>query len=91
MTTCTYIGPTVEDSAYARLQPTCCAAVVPGRSYCEEHLWLVYKQGTAVHRKKDKRTAESVWNLQDAFNEAVAELEAEGFDCYGDAERAELL
>ena len=89
MTTCTYIGSTLDD--YARLQPSCCAPVVAERSYCADHLWLVYKQGTAVHRKKDKRTAESVWNLQDAFNEAVAELEAEGFDCYGDAERAELL
>ena len=86
MTTCTYIGPSVEDS---RLQPTCCAAAVPGRSYCEEHLWLVYKQGTAVNRRKDKRTAESVWNIQDAFNEAITELEAEGFDCYGDSERLE--
>ena len=75
--TCTYIG---DGSG-------CTQAVVPGRSYCSEHLWLVYKEGTAVNRKKDKRTAESVWNIQDAFNEAITELEAEGFDCAGDAER----
>ena len=87
MTTCTYIGPSAEDTV--RLQPTCCASVVPGRSYCADHLFVVYKQGTAVHRKKDKRTAESVWNIQDAFNEAITELEAEGFDCYGDSERLE--
>ena len=87
MTTCTYIGTALDD--YARLQPTCCAPVVAERSYCEQHLWLVYKQGTAVHRKKDKRTAEAVWNIQDAFNEAITELEAEGFDCYGDSERLE--
>ena len=85
MTTCTYIG----NSDYAVLHPTCCAAVVPGRSYCLEHLFVVYKEGTAVNRKKDKRTAESVWNIQDAFNEAITELEAEGFDCYGDSERLE--
>ena len=89
MTTCTYIGPSVEDSNYARLQPSCCAAVVADRSYCEDHLWVVYKQGSAVVRKKDQRTAESVWNIQDAFNEAITELEAEGFDCYGDSERLE--
>ena len=89
MTTCTYIGPTVDEGAYTRLQSTCCADSVAGRSYCLDHLWLVYKQGTAVHRKKDKRTAESVWNIQDAFNEAITELEAEGFDCYGDSERLE--
>ena len=87
MTTCTYIGSTLDD--YARLQPSCCAPVVAERSYCADHLWLVYKEGTAVHRKKDKRTAESVWNIQDAFNEAITELEAEGFDCYGDSERLE--
>jgi hypothetical protein len=89
MTTCTYIGPSVEDSNYTRLQPTCCAAVVPDRSYCADHLWVVYKQGSAVVRKKDQRTAELVWNIQDAFNEAITELEAEGFDCYGDSERLE--
>lgn len=85
MTTCTYIG----DAEYSSLKPVCCATAVPGRNYCEEHLWLVYKQGTAVNRRKDTRTAESVWSLQDAFNEAIAELEAEGFDCYGDSERLE--
>jgi hypothetical protein len=52
-------------------------------------LWLVYKEGTAVNRKKDRRTAEAVWNIQDAFNEAITELESEGFDCYGDSERLE--
>ena len=79
MTTCTYIGDGTG----------CTHTVVPERSYCSEHLWLVYKEGTAVHRKKDQRTAESVWNIQDAFNEAITELEAEGFDCYGDSERQE--
>ena len=78
-TTCTYIG----------LGQGCTHTVVPERSYCEDHLWLIYKQGTAQVRKKDKRTAEAVWNIQDAFNEAITELEAEGFDCYGDSERLE--
>ena len=50
---------------------------------------VVPEQGTAVNRRKDQRTAESVWNIQDAFNEAITELEAEGFDCYGDSERLE--
>jgi len=86
MTTCTYIGA-VED--YSVLKPTCCNPTVPGRSYCADHLFVVYKQGTAVNRRKDKRIAEQVWNIQDAFNEAIAELEAEGFDCYGDSERLE--
>ena len=85
MTTCAYIG----DNDYNALHPTCCQPTVAGRSYCAEHLFLVYKEGTAVHRRKDRRTAEAVWNIQDAFNEAITELEAEGFDCYGDSERLE--
>lgn len=79
--TCTYIGPTVDDSPYARLAPTCCASVVAGRSYCLEHLYIVYKQGTArAKRKKDLRVAASVWDLESEFNAAVEELIMEGYD-----------
>lgn len=54
---------------------------VENRSYCEQHLWRVYQKGTALgKRKKDIRRAQSVWDLQSAINEAVAELEQEGFD-----------
>lgn len=58
----------------------CGAEVVEGRSYCEHHLWQVYQQGSAVRRRKDARRAAAVWDLQSAFNEAVQELEEEGFD-----------
>jgi hypothetical protein len=52
-----------------------------GRSYCLQHYPLVYQAGTArARRKKDERVAATVWNVQDTFNEAVAELEAEGYD-----------
>jgi hypothetical protein len=68
--TCTYIG---DGSG-------CTGAVVLGRSYCAEHLWLVYKQGTAQVRKKDKRTAAAVWDLESEFNQAVQELVEEGYD-----------
>ena len=58
----------------------CTEPAVKGRSYCEQHLWLVYQQGTALSkRKKDARRAASIWDLESAFNEAVAELEEEGF------------
>jgi hypothetical protein len=41
----------------------------------------VYQAGTArAKRKKDIRVAEQVWSVQDAFNEAVEQLEAEGYD-----------
>lgn len=70
MSECQYFG----DSKHV-----CGKAVVPGRSYCEEHLWLVYQRGTAVHRRKDTRTADNVHLWESLFNEAVEELENEGF------------
>ena len=73
-TTCTYIGGHGHT-------PTCTHAALPGRSYCAEHLAVVYQKGTArARRKKDERVAATVWSVQDSFNEAVAELEAEGYD-----------
>jgi hypothetical protein len=72
--TCQYIG----SNDYSVLQPTCCASVVAGRAYCEEHLWQVYKQGTAVKRKKDTRVANAVWDLQNELNTIIEELEDEG-------------
>jgi|LakMenEpi03Aug12_release.lakeMendotaPanAssembly.Ray.scaffolds.fasta_scaffold10146_37 hypothetical protein len=58
----------------------CGKDTVKDRSYCEEHVWSVYQKGTAVKRKKDTRRAELVWDFQSAFNEAVQELEEEGYD-----------
>jgi hypothetical protein len=68
--TCTYIG----DGA------GCTHAVVLGRSYCTDHLWLVYKEGTAQHRKKDKKTAQAVWDLEAEFMAAVEQLMEEGYN-----------
>ena len=69
---CTYMGIA---------KTPCGCASIPGKSYCEEHMWLVYQKGTArARRKKDEKTAALVWNIQDAFNEAVKELEDEGYD-----------
>ena len=59
----------------------CTHTTVEGRSYCEEHLWRVYQQGTALgRRKKDTRTVDSVRLWTQLMNEAVEELEAEGWD-----------
>jgi hypothetical protein len=76
ITGCQYIG---ADADYTRLEPTCCRPTVKGRSYCEEHLYRVYQKGTAVQRKKDIRTADSVHLWESLMNEAVEELEDEGF------------
>ena len=58
----------------------CTHTTVPGRNYCEQHLWLVYKQGTAVKRKKDLKIVDSVRTWQTLMDEAVQELEEEGYD-----------
>jgi len=65
----------------------CNHTAVEGRSYCTEHLAMVYKMGTArARRKKEERTVDKVRIVESLMNEAIAELEAEEFDCYGDSE-----
>lgn len=77
--TCTYMGDA--------LRPTCSSLRVEGRSYCTEHLWLVYKEGSNLRtRHKDIRTVDKVRMVEQLMNEAIAELEEEGFDCYGNKE-----
>lgn len=61
------------------LKPSCNCEAIEGRSYCTEHVWLVYQEGSAVRkRKKDIRRAEAYWNLESEFHDAVAELVEEG-------------
>jgi hypothetical protein len=49
------------------------------RSYCADHVWRVYQQGTHLNRrKKDIKTANQVHIWESLFNEVVEELEAEG-------------
>ena len=78
--TCQYIGA-------QGTQPTCGHRALPGRSYCAEHLAVVYKLGTArATRHKELRTVDKVRIVESLMNEAIEQLEAEGFDCYGDSE-----
>jgi len=77
---CQYIG----GEGY---KPTCTHSALPGHSYCAEHLALVYKQGSKrATRHKEIRTVSKVRIVESLMNEAIAELEAEGFDCYGSSE-----
>jgi hypothetical protein len=47
----------------------------------------VYKEGSNLRtRHKDIRTVDKVRQVEQLMNEAIAELEAEGFDCYGNKE-----
>ena len=71
MTKCTWIGKGER----------CQHHTLPGRNYCEQHIWTVYQKGTQLgKRKKDIRVATSVFFWEGLMNEAVEELEAEGFD-----------
>lgn len=73
-TTCTWIG---EGEG-------CTHTALEGRSYCVHHFPRVYQEGSAVRRKKDARRAAAVWDLENALNEAIAELEEEGYDIRAD-------
>ena len=76
--TCQWIGPEQLGPLY-RMQCSC--KPLEGRAYCEEHFERVYQAGTALRkRKKDIRTANSVWDLESDMNAAVEELIEEGWD-----------
>jgi len=55
-----------------------CTARATLRGYCTDHVWLVYKEGTAVHRKKDRLRYDQIRMWEGLFEQAVEELEAEG-------------
>jgi hypothetical protein len=41
----------------------------------------MYQKGSALRKRtKDQRRAQAFWDLESAFNDAVRELEDEGFD-----------
>lgn len=69
--TCTWIGD----------GEGCTHPTVEGRSYCEEHLFKIYVRGSQLSkRKKDMKTSSTVHFWESLMNEAVEELEAEGFN-----------
>lgn len=76
MTTCTYIGT----------GPRCTAHTLESKSYCADHYAVVYKVGSGKQRKKDTLQAQRVRLVQQLFYEAIEQLEAEGFDVYGESE-----
>ena len=74
--TCTYIGTGQGCTQHAQA----------GSSYCAEHYAMVYKVGSGRVRKKDNRQAAKVRLVIQMFQEACDQLEAEGFDVYGESE-----
>lgn len=72
--TCQYIGTGTG----------CTAHTLEGRSYCDEHYAVVYRVGSGRQRKKDTAQAQRVRYVQQLMQEAIDQLEAEGFDLYGE-------
>lgn len=73
---CLWTGP---DQDYKPLTHVCSKPSIEGKSYCEDHVWLVYQKGSNLRRRhKDIRTANSVWDIESEFNAAIEELAAEG-------------
>lgn len=66
--TCTYTGD----------GHVCGKPSVHGKSYCAEHVWLVYQKGSSVQRKKDTRQAHSLADIIHDMNEVYEELIMEG-------------
>jgi hypothetical protein len=67
---CLYLG---------NLTQPCCKPAVPGRSYCSDHIWIVYQSGTALRpRHRDRQRAAGVLEISSLLNEAVQELEDSG-------------
>ena len=67
--TCTWIGE----------GELCTKDTVPDRSYCEDHIWIVYQQGTRLGRRnRDQERVARQRLLSQLLDEAVQELELEG-------------
>jgi|AntAceMinimDraft_11_1070367.scaffolds.fasta_scaffold00684_13 hypothetical protein len=67
---CQYLG--------AQAKPCGCTSVAH-KSYCAEHVWLVYKEGSNILRKKDTKRYSQLQIIVDDFNAVLEELEAEGW------------
>jgi hypothetical protein len=51
ITECQFIGPEQTNAPFTM----CGRTPFPGRAYCEDHVWKVYKKGTSVgNRRKIK-------------------------------------
>ena len=58
---------------------SCTRSAIKDRSYCEDHIWQVYQKGTALgRRKKDQKRADTIYQIDQLFDEAIQELELEG-------------
>ena len=48
---CQYLGPE-QDPLRDWPVKYCCKPSFPGKSYCEDHVWIVYNRGSSVGNKR---------------------------------------
>jgi hypothetical protein len=48
---CQYLGPE-QDPLRDWPVKYCCQPSFPGKSYCEDHVWIVYNRGSSVGNKR---------------------------------------
>lgn len=76
---CQWIGPEQDTYPYTK----CGCKIKPMTAYCEEHHARMYIKGSATTKRRSasllqKSNTMTVEELENLFNEAVAELEQEG-------------
>ena len=70
---CQYLGPE-QDPLRDWPVKYCCKPTFPGKSYCEDHVWLVYNRGSSVGNKRKLKEIEK--ELADVKRlQEIAEIE----------------
>ena len=66
---------TCEWTEVLGVPPKCNKSPVKGRSYCEDHVWLIYQKGTKLGaRKKDAKIADAFKKVESELNTVSEEL-----------------
>jgi hypothetical protein len=78
---CQWIGP--EQDPRDGPVTYCGCKVIPGKAYCPEHYDRMYIKGSALTRRRSasllqKSNSMTREEVEDLFNEIIAELEEEG-------------
>ena len=58
MSGCQYLGSEYDSHRHSGPAPFCGAETIAGKSYCHEHYYVVYKNGTAVNGKKREKAVD---------------------------------
>ena len=56
ITECQYIGPEQTEAPFKMCG---CTTLWPGRAYCEEHIWKVYKKGSSSGMARKNKEIET--------------------------------